>query len=57
MVEIGTYGDGGKFYITKLLEFRLKGKRQSSCASLLQNGGWITAMKEFLVLLVFLFMY
>jgi len=57
MVGVGTYGNGGKLYLTKLLEFRLKGKWRSSCASLLQNGGWITAMKEFLVLLVFLFMY
>jgi hypothetical protein len=30
MVGIGTYGNGGKFYLSKLLEFRLKGKWQSS---------------------------
>jgi hypothetical protein len=30
MVGIGTYGNGGKFYLTKLLQFRLKGKWQSS---------------------------
>jgi hypothetical protein len=29
MVGIGTYGNGGKFYLTKLLQFRLKGKWQS----------------------------
>jgi hypothetical protein len=30
MVGIGTYGNGGKLYLRKLLEFRLKGKWQIS---------------------------
>jgi hypothetical protein len=39
MVGIGTYGNGGKFYLTKLLQFRLKGNSVKLSVLLLQAQG------------------